>query len=161
MDIFSKCREDQRVQLARTAAANPYYRVISSAQDPVVMLDGQPIVMLGSNNYLGLTNHPEVKEAAAQALAKYGTGCAGSRLLNGTLDIHVELEEKLAAFTRREARKRQRRQLWHARHPRIILELRSNHRPCGPTAKQSTTASASPATWRVSRMCVWSRRSLR
>jgi 8-amino-7-oxononanoate synthase len=103
LDIFSKCREDQRVQLARTAAANPYYRVISSAQDPVVMLDGQPVIMLGSNNYLGLTNHPEVKEAAAQALAKYGTGCAGSRLLNGTLDIHVDLEERLAAFTRREA----------------------------------------------------------
>src|SRR5262245_51285059 len=102
-DIFSKCREDQRVQLARTAAANPYYRVISSAQDPVVMLEGQPVVMLGSNNYLGLTNHPEVKEAAAVALAKYGTGCAGSRLLNGTLDLHVELEERIAEFTRREA----------------------------------------------------------
>jgi 8-amino-7-oxononanoate synthase len=103
LDIFSKCREDQRVQLARAAVASPYYRVIASAQDPVVMLDGQPVVMLGSNNYLGLTNHPEVKQAAAEALAKYGTGCAGSRLLNGTLDIHVDLEESLAAFTRREA----------------------------------------------------------
>jgi 8-amino-7-oxononanoate synthase len=103
LDIFSKCREDQRVQLARAAVASPYYRVISSAQDPVVMLDGQPVVMLGSNNYLGLTNHPEVKQAAAEALEKYGTGCAGSRLLNGTLDIHVDLEESLAAFTRREA----------------------------------------------------------
>ena len=103
MDIFSKCGEDERVQLARAADANPYYRVISSAQDPVVTLDGQQVVMLGSNNYLGLTNHPEVKEAAAAALARYGTGCAGSRLLNGTLDIHVELEERLAAFTRREA----------------------------------------------------------
>jgi 7-keto-8-aminopelargonate synthetase-like enzyme len=80
LDIFSKCREDQRVQLARAAVASPYYRVISAAQDPVVMLDGQPVVMLGSNNYLGLTNHPEVKQAAAQALEKYGTGCAGSRL---------------------------------------------------------------------------------
>jgi 8-amino-7-oxononanoate synthase len=103
LDIFSKCREDQRVQLARAAVASPYYRVIASAQDPVVMLDGQPVIMLGSNNYLGLTNHPEVKQAAAEALAKYGTGCAGSRLLNGTLDIHVDLEERLAAFTRREA----------------------------------------------------------
>src|SRR5262245_12300217 len=102
-DIFSKCREDERVQLARAADAIPYYRAISSGQDPVVMLDGQPVVMLGSNNYLGLTNHPEVKQAAADALAKYGTGCAGSRLLNGTLDIHVDLEERLAAFTRREA----------------------------------------------------------
>jgi 8-amino-7-oxononanoate synthase len=103
LDIFSKCREDQRVQLARAAVASPYYRVIASAQDPVVMLDGQPVIMLGSNNYLGLTNHPEVKQAAAEALAKYGTGCAGSRLLNGTLDIHVDLEERLAAFTHREA----------------------------------------------------------
>ena len=103
LDIFSKCLEDGRVQLARAAVASPYYRVIASAQDPVVTLDGQPVVMLGSNNYLGLTNHPEVKQAAAEALAKYGTGCAGSRLLNGTLDIHVDLEERLAAFTRREA----------------------------------------------------------
>ncbi|HVN39630.1 MAG TPA: pyridoxal phosphate-dependent aminotransferase family protein, partial [Myxococcota bacterium] len=81
----------------------PYYRAITSGQDPVVMLDGQEVVMLGSNNYLGLTSHPEVKEAAAEALARYGTGCAGSRLLNGTLDIHVDLEERLARFTQREA----------------------------------------------------------
>ncbi len=81
----------------------PYYRVVSSAQDPVVMMNGRPVVMLGSNNYLGLSSHPEVKEAAAEALARYGTGCAGSRLLNGTLDIHVELEDRLARFMRREA----------------------------------------------------------
>jgi 8-amino-7-oxononanoate synthase len=103
LDLFSKCGEDERVQLARAADSMPYYRAISSAQDPVVMLDGQPVVMLGSNNYLGLTSHPEVKEAAAEALARYGSGCAGSRLLNGTLDIHVELEERLARFTQREA----------------------------------------------------------
>jgi 8-amino-7-oxononanoate synthase len=77
--------------------------VISSGQDPVVIHKGQELVMLGSNNYLGLTTHPEVREAAAIALAMYGTGCAGSRLLNGTLDIHVELEERLAAFLGREA----------------------------------------------------------
>ena len=103
MDIFSKCGSDARVQMARAASRNPFYRAISSAQDPVVVLDGHEVIMLGSNNYLGLTNHPEVKEAAAVALALYGTGCAGSRLLNGTLDIHVELEERLAEFTRREA----------------------------------------------------------
>jgi 8-amino-7-oxononanoate synthase len=103
LDIFSKCGSDARVQMARAASRNPFYRAISSAQDPVVVLDGHEVIMLGSNNYLGLTNHPEVKEAAAVALALYGTGCAGSRLLNGTLDIHVELEERLAEFTRREA----------------------------------------------------------
>jgi 8-amino-7-oxononanoate synthase len=77
--------------------------MISSAQEPVVIHQGQELVMLGSNNYLGLTNHPEVKEAAAMALAIYGTGCAGSRLLNGTLDLHVQLEHKLAEFMGREA----------------------------------------------------------
>jgi 8-amino-7-oxononanoate synthase len=81
----------------------PYYRIISSAQDPVVNHGGRELIMLGSNNYLGLTNHPEVKEAAAVALAIYGTGCAGSRLLNGTLDVHVQLEERLAQFMGREA----------------------------------------------------------
>jgi 8-amino-7-oxononanoate synthase len=66
-------------------------------------MNGQKVVMLGSNNYLGLTSHPAVKEASAAAVMRYGTGCAGSRLLNGTLDIHIELEERLAAFMRSEA----------------------------------------------------------
>ncbi|HEY8123140.1 MAG TPA: aminotransferase class I/II-fold pyridoxal phosphate-dependent enzyme [Myxococcota bacterium] len=87
----------------RDHAIYPYYRVVSSGQDPVVLMNGRPVVMLGSNNYLGLSSHPEVKAAAAAALDKYGTGCAGSRLLNGTLDIHVELEDRLARFMRREA----------------------------------------------------------
>jgi len=104
VDIFAKCQESaERAAPARAAGVYPYYRVISSAQDPVVSHEGRELVMLGSNNYLGLTNHPEVKEAAAMALALYGTGCAGSRLLNGTLDVHVELEAKLAEFMRREA----------------------------------------------------------
>jgi 8-amino-7-oxononanoate synthase len=77
--------------------------MIASGQDPVVTMDGQRVIMLGSNNYLGLTNHPEIKSAAAGALESYGTGTAGSRFLNGTLDIHVELEEKLAQFMRRDA----------------------------------------------------------
>jgi 8-amino-7-oxononanoate synthase len=81
----------------------PYYRALSSAQDPVVLCGDRELVMLGSNNYLGLANHPEVKQAAAVALAVYGTGVAGSRLLNGTLGLHVELEQRLAEFTRREA----------------------------------------------------------
>ena len=87
----------------RAAGVYPYYRTLSSAQDPVVIHEGRELVMLGSNNYLGLTNHPEVKQAAATALARYGTGCAGSRLLNGTLDIHVQLEQRLAEFLGRGA----------------------------------------------------------
>jgi 8-amino-7-oxononanoate synthase len=102
-DLFDKVASYDRVQSLRDHAIYPYYRVVSSGQDPVVMMNGRPVVMLGSNNYLGLSSHPEVKAAAAAALEKYGTGCAGSRLLNGTLDIHVELEERLARFMRREA----------------------------------------------------------
>jgi 8-amino-7-oxononanoate synthase len=102
-DLFDKVASYDRAQTLRDHAIYPYYRVVSSGQDPVVMMNGRPVVMLGSNNYLGLSSHPEVKAAAAQALEKYGTGCAGSRLLNGTLDIHVELEERLARFMRRDA----------------------------------------------------------
>ncbi|MCH7644020.1 MAG: aminotransferase class I/II-fold pyridoxal phosphate-dependent enzyme [Myxococcales bacterium] len=103
MDIFQKCADaaEYYAQI-RDAGIYPYYRAISSGQNPVVMHRGKELVMLGSNNYLGLTNHPEVKEAAAMALALFGTGCAGSRLLNGTLDIHLELEERLAKFLGRE-----------------------------------------------------------
>jgi 8-amino-7-oxononanoate synthase len=104
MDVFAKCFESaERSDPIRAAGVYPYFRVISSAQDPVVMHEGRELVMLGSNNYLGLTNDAEVKEAAAMALALYGTGCAGSRLLNGTLDVHVQLEERLAEFMQREA----------------------------------------------------------
>lgn len=103
MDIFEKCRNFRDADVVKEAGLYLYFRTISSAQDPVVTIDGRPVVMLGSNNYLGLTNHPEVKRAAQDAIAKYGTGCAGSRFLNGTLDIHVKLEEKLAAFTKKPA----------------------------------------------------------
>lgn len=103
MDVFDKVHEYQLAREVRAAGIYPYYRQISSAQDPLVTIGDQKIVMLGSNNYLGLTNHPEVKKAASQALQRYGSGCAGSRLLNGTLDVHVELEEKLARFMKREA----------------------------------------------------------
>jgi 8-amino-7-oxononanoate synthase len=104
MDLFDKCNAmAQQVRDARAAGLYPYFRALSSAQDPLVLLGDQELVMLGSNNYLGLANHPEVKAAAAAALDVYGTGVAGSRLLNGSLDLHVELEDKLAEFTRREA----------------------------------------------------------
>lgn len=81
----------------------PYFRTISSAQDTEVILDGRKVLMLGSNSYLGLTNHPRIKEATKAAVEKYGTGCAGSRFLNGTLDIHLELEQALARLVRKEA----------------------------------------------------------
>lgn len=81
----------------------PYFRPIESEQDTVVCINGKKVLMFGSNSYMGLTNHPKVKEAAIAAIKKYGTGCAGSPYLNGTLDIHVELENKLAEFVGKEA----------------------------------------------------------
>ena len=84
------------------AVIYPYFRVIESDQDTEVTIDGKKVLMFGSNSYLGLTNHPKIKEAAKTAIDKYGTGCAGSRFLNGTLDIHIELEERLAKFTGKE-----------------------------------------------------------
>ena len=81
----------------------PYFRPIESEQDTVVKIHGKPVLMFGSNSYLGLTNHPKLKEAAIKAIEKYGTGCAGSRFLNGTLDIHIELEERLAKFVNKDA----------------------------------------------------------
>ncbi len=103
MDVFDKCREYELADSIREAGVYAFYREISSAQDPIVERNGRDVVMLGSNNYLGLANHPEVKKAAIKALEKYGTGCAGSRLLNGTLDLHVALEDRLAEFMRRES----------------------------------------------------------
>jgi len=87
----------------RKAGLYPYFRVIQSEQDTEVMIDNRPVLMFGSNSYLGLTNHPKIKEAAQLAIARYGTGCAGSRFLNGTLSIHIELEEALAEYLQRES----------------------------------------------------------
>lgn len=81
----------------------PYFRSIESAQDTEVIIEGKKVLMFGSNSYLGLTNHPKIKEAARIAIDKYGTGCAGSRFLNGTLDIHLELERRLAAYVGKES----------------------------------------------------------
>lgn len=89
-------------QKAKEAGVYPYFRVIESDQDTEVVINGKKVLMFGSNSYLGLTNHPKVKEAAIAATLKYGTGCAGSRFLNGTLDLHIELEKKLAAFIGKE-----------------------------------------------------------
>jgi 8-amino-7-oxononanoate synthase len=103
VNIFEKCAGFTKAREFMSIGMYPYFRVIESAQDPEVTLNGKQMIMVGSNNYLGLTNHPEVKEAAIEAVRKYGSGCAGSRFLNGTLDIHVKLEEKLAKFMRKEA----------------------------------------------------------
>ena len=102
-DIFEKCIKFTRAKELMSHGIYPYFRVIESAQDPEVIMNGRRMIMIGSNNYLGLTNHPKVKEAAIEAVKKYGSGCAGSRFLNGTLDIHVDLENKLARFMRKEA----------------------------------------------------------
>jgi 8-amino-7-oxononanoate synthase len=103
VDVFDKCHEYGLADSIREAGVYSFYRNISSAQDPIVTMDGREVVMLGSNNYLGLASHPEVKQAAIDALEKYGTGCAGSRLLNGTLDLHVDLEDRLATFMKRDS----------------------------------------------------------
>jgi 8-amino-7-oxononanoate synthase len=102
-DLFDRCFRFDKAKTLISHGLYPYFRVIESAQDPEIVINGRKMIMVGSNNYLGLTNHPKVKEAAIEAIRKYGTGCAGSRFLNGTLDIHVELEEKLARFIRKEA----------------------------------------------------------
>ena len=89
-------------QKAKALGVYPYFRPISSDQDTIVQINGKPVLMMGSNSYLGLTNHPRIKEGAIKATEKYGTGCAGSRFLNGTLDIHLELEERLAKLVGKE-----------------------------------------------------------
>jgi len=101
--LFEKCHRYEVAERVRQAGVYSFFRVIESAQDPEVVCDGRRMIMLGSNNYLGLTNDPRVKEAAIEAVRKYGSGCAGSRFLNGTLDLHVRLEERLAEFMRKEA----------------------------------------------------------
>ncbi|MBN2653586.1 MAG: pyridoxal phosphate-dependent aminotransferase family protein [Nitrospirae bacterium] len=102
-DIFDKCFKFKAAKELQQAGIYPFFREIESAQEPVVKISGREMVMVGSNNYLGLTNHPKVKEAAIAAIKKYGSGCAGSRFLNGTLDLHVQLEEKLARFMGKES----------------------------------------------------------
>ncbi len=90
-------------EMVREKGVYPYFRPIESGQDTEVIIDGKRVLMFGSNSYLGLTSHPKIKEASKKAIDKYGTGCAGSRFLNGTLDIHVELEHRLAKYVGKEA----------------------------------------------------------
>jgi 8-amino-7-oxononanoate synthase len=104
MDIFEKCLKIYEHTMELKANGHYFYfRKLESPQDAEVVVNGRRVIMIGSNNYLGLTNHPRVKEAAIKAVEKFGSGCAGSRFLNGTLEIHEELEAKLARFFRKEA----------------------------------------------------------
>ena len=100
--ILEKCQQFTRADEVKAQGLYPYFKPISESEDTVVVIEGQRRVMLGSNNYLGLTHHPKVLEAATRALHRYGSGCTGSRFLNGSLDLHVQLEEALSAFLGKE-----------------------------------------------------------
>ncbi len=101
-DLFEKCRKFTRATEVKKSGVYPYFCPIESSQEPEITLEGRKMLMLGSNSYLGLTTHPKVKEAALSAVRRYGSSCAGSRFLNGTLVIHEQLEEKLAEFVGKE-----------------------------------------------------------
>ena len=103
MDLFEKCYNNEKVKQAKQSGFYPYFSVLTSGQDTEVTIDNVKTVMIGSNNYLGLTGNEEVIAAGVAALKKYGSGCSGSRFLNGTLDIHVKLENELADFLQKQA----------------------------------------------------------
>jgi len=101
--LNEKIAQFQDANAVRELGLYPYFRPIESGQDTEVIIDGKRVLMFGSNSYLGLTSHPKIKEASKKAIDQYGTGCAGSRFLNGTLDIHIELENRLAKYVQKEA----------------------------------------------------------
>ena len=101
MDIFAKCDKSPAKELI-DKGIYPYFHALESRQDVEVIMEGKRRIMLGSNNYLGLTTHPEIIEAGIKAFEKFGSGCSGSRFLNGTLEMHLELEAELAKFLRKE-----------------------------------------------------------
>src|SRR5450432_4899632 len=101
--LINKVMAFKAVDKLKAADIYPFFRPLESDQDTEVIIDGKRVLMFGSNSYLGLTNHPKIKEASKRAIDKYGTGCAGSRFLNGTLDIHIELENRLAKYVGKEA----------------------------------------------------------
>ena len=103
MDLFDKCYKFTRADEAKAQGYYPYFKAIQSGAGSSVMIDGKKFIMIGSNNYLGLTQDERVKQAAIEALETFGSGCTGSRYLNGTLSLHEELEEKLANFVRKDA----------------------------------------------------------
>jgi len=103
VDLFDKCRAFTRADEVKAQGYYPYFRAIEESEGPVVMIEGRKIIMAGSNNYLGLTADPRVKQASRDAIERYGTGCSGSRYLTGTLNLHNELEERLANFLGKES----------------------------------------------------------
>lgn len=102
-DLFDKCYSFTRANELKEQGWYPYFKAIQSGADTEVYVDGRKLIMIGSNNYLGLTQDPRIKKAANEAIERYGSGCTGSRYLNGTLALHEELEEKLAEFVNKEA----------------------------------------------------------
>lgn len=102
MDLFKKCGNLENVKKAKEWGVYPYFHQLNSKQGTEVIMEGREMIMIGSNNYLGLTSHPEVIEAGVKAIEKFGSGCSGSRFLNGTLTAHVELEKELAGFLKKE-----------------------------------------------------------
>jgi len=98
LDLFKKCYDFTRADEIKKTGLYPYFRAIEENEGPLVHIEGRQVIMAGSNNYLGLTAHPKVKEASIKAIEKYGTGCSGSRYLTGTLELHLELERKMAKF---------------------------------------------------------------
>jgi 8-amino-7-oxononanoate synthase len=103
MSLFEKCYSFTKAREVQAAGYYPYFAPIEASYDTEVVIRGQRLIMVGSNNYLGLTHHPRVLDAAEGALRRYGSGCTGSRFLNGTLDLHEELEERLARFMGQES----------------------------------------------------------
>lgn len=103
LDIFEKCLSYTEAKEAMKAGLYPYFHALDSGQDTEVIINGKRVIMLGSNNYLGLTSDPRVKKAAIKAVEEFGVGCSGSRFLNGTLNLHLELEKRLAKFVHKEA----------------------------------------------------------
>src|SRR6201992_3079876 len=101
--LQDKIAQFQDAKMIREMGLYPYFRPIESGQDTEVMIDHKRVLMFGSNSYLGLTNHPKIKEASKKAIDKYGTGCAGSRFFNGALALHIDLEKRLAAYVGKEA----------------------------------------------------------
>lgn len=102
MDLFAKVMTKQNYEIVKEAGVYPYFHELTSGQNTVVQMEGHRTIMIGSNNYLGLTSEPQVINAGIEALKKYGTGCSGSRFLNGTLDIHVAFEKDLAKFLKKD-----------------------------------------------------------
>lgn len=98
MDLFEKCEKYTTAKDIQKLGLYPYFHALQSRQDVEVIMEGKRRIMLGSNNYLGLTTHPDVVEAGIKAYEQYGSGCSGSRFLNGTLALHIELEKSLAEF---------------------------------------------------------------